>query len=42
MRQPAVSPRGFKRAVEEDILETLGIRDTAQTPVKCYLQAESK
>ena len=25
----AVSPRGFKRAVEEDILETLGMRDTA-------------
>ena len=25
----AVSPRGFKRAVEEDILEPLGMRDTA-------------
>ena len=25
----AVSPRGFKRAIEEDILETLGMRDTA-------------
>ena len=25
----AVSPRGFRRAVEEDILETLGMRDTA-------------
>jgi CubicO group peptidase (beta-lactamase class C family) len=33
-----VSPRGFKRAVKEDILEPLGIRDTP-VPAPCAMSA---